>query len=233
MNKKLGVFLGRMHPLHLGHISLINKMMKTYETSLIVIGSSEKSFEERNPLTVELRRKIIEFQFKEEIKNNKLYVMELDDLTNENDNSKKWGKYFENKIIDYIENNIVIDKFERNTYKQKEVLYDNGGWRESTTLVNVNDYTKPTGTEMIINYFEVDNNLVLHYSDSMGIISQWFNQDDTNFEFYIHNRKAIQKGISATEIRKKIMYLELTSFGYGTSTVENFKKASDDELKKK
>lgn len=53
MNRVLsrGLFIGRFQPFHLGHKASIDFALSQVESLVIVIGSSQKSYEARNPFT--------------------------------------------------------------------------------------------------------------------------------------------------------------------------------------
>ena len=58
--QKLGVIIGRFQPMHNGHVALIKKSMETCEKTLVLIGSTNKAVDFRNPLTVDERLDLIE-----------------------------------------------------------------------------------------------------------------------------------------------------------------------------
>lgn len=58
--KTVGVFVGRMQPLHFGHIEIIQRMLKMHDYALVVIGSFQAQHTERNPLSGQLRYEIID-----------------------------------------------------------------------------------------------------------------------------------------------------------------------------
>lgn len=102
MNGKTGIFLGRMQPLHKGHIMMIENMMAMHDVSYIIIGSADKSGTIRNPLDVHLRRRLIESKFSDAINIGKLRIKQLDDMTEETDNSFEWGEY----LWDFIQTHV-------------------------------------------------------------------------------------------------------------------------------
>ncbi|GAH05159.1 unnamed protein product, partial [marine sediment metagenome] len=53
--KDIALFLGRFQPLHHGHIYMLNKILKTYKTIKIGVGSSQLSKTKINPFTYEER----------------------------------------------------------------------------------------------------------------------------------------------------------------------------------
>lgn len=46
-----GLFVGRFQPLHLGHLEVINRLLRDLDELVIVIGSSQRSHESDNPFT--------------------------------------------------------------------------------------------------------------------------------------------------------------------------------------
>lgn len=56
---KRGLFVGRFQPLHNGHINSIKYCLDKVDELVIVIGSSDKSFEYKNPFTAGERIEII------------------------------------------------------------------------------------------------------------------------------------------------------------------------------
>ena len=59
MRYKTGLIVGRFQPFHLGHLSMIRQGLEVCEKVKIVIGSSNRNFEQENPLTAEERLKIL------------------------------------------------------------------------------------------------------------------------------------------------------------------------------
>ena len=64
---KRGLFIGRFQPLHKGHINSIKYCLDKIDELVIVIGSSDKSFEFKNPFTAGERIEIIKESICEEI----------------------------------------------------------------------------------------------------------------------------------------------------------------------
>lgn len=91
MEKKFefGLVLGRFHPLHKGHMEIIDLARKLCKKTLILIGSAGESGTVRNPFKLETRKKIIHRVYPHE----DVIIGALEDLTNENDISFEWGKY--------------------------------------------------------------------------------------------------------------------------------------------
>ena len=98
MSKKIGVFLSRMQPLHLGHIGMINKALSENDKVIILIGSTNKENTIRNPLGLNLRREILKETLEQEYGENHeeiLILKELPDWSTETDveSNLEWGRY--------------------------------------------------------------------------------------------------------------------------------------------
>ena len=104
MKQKVGVFLSRMQPLHIGHLGIIEKALEENEKVIILIGSKNKKDTIRNPLDVHLRREILkealEERFNEENRK-RITVSELPDWSMETDISSnlEWGRYLYYNIV--------------------------------------------------------------------------------------------------------------------------------------
>jgi len=75
---KRGLFIGRFQPLHNGHINSIKYCLDKIDELVIAIGSSEKSFEFKNPFTagerIEIIRETIGKEMKKEILQNIILI---------------------------------------------------------------------------------------------------------------------------------------------------------------
>ena len=56
---KVGLYIGRFQPYHLGHHSIIKKMAQECEVVIIAVGSAQESGTEHNPFSYEMRRSMI------------------------------------------------------------------------------------------------------------------------------------------------------------------------------
>lgn len=104
MSKKIGVFLSRMQPLHLGHLGMINKALSENDKVIILIGSSNKEKTIRNPLGLKIRREILEETLEQEYGKNyeeRLILKELPDWSTETDidSNLEWGRYLYYNIV--------------------------------------------------------------------------------------------------------------------------------------
>jgi nicotinamide-nucleotide adenylyltransferase len=76
-----GIFVGRFQPFHLGHLKAIKWILERCEKVTIVIGSSRQSFTERNPFTVEERRRMIRRSLEDEgVGKEKYEIIEISDV---------------------------------------------------------------------------------------------------------------------------------------------------------
>lgn len=120
--KTVGVILARLQPIHNGHLALIQKSVNENDETYVFVGSADK-FNARNPLPISLRLSLAKSAFREKFNWNestntliyqagleqidehskKLYIIPLDDLTDESDNSHDWGFYLYSKIVTYTQ----------------------------------------------------------------------------------------------------------------------------------
>lgn len=86
---EVGLVLGRFHPMHKGHMEIIDIARKLCKKTMVLVGSAQESGTLRNPFKVETRKKAIHAIYQQE----DVIIGELDDMTNENDICFEWGKY--------------------------------------------------------------------------------------------------------------------------------------------
>ncbi|PSH02266.1 MAG: hypothetical protein BRC26_01430, partial [Nanohaloarchaea archaeon QH_8_44_6] len=77
------VFLGRFQPMHRGHKKVIEDH-RDEENFAVIIGSSGKSREQKNPLTAEEREKLIKACFPG------LEILNLEDEDQDEEGNRKW-----------------------------------------------------------------------------------------------------------------------------------------------
>ena len=76
---KTALFISRFQPMHLGHLKVIEWILKKYDKVIIVIGSSQESDTEKNPFTTKERREMIDKSLEDEgIK--KYEIIEIPDV---------------------------------------------------------------------------------------------------------------------------------------------------------
>ncbi len=83
--KKVWLFIGRLNPPHLGHISVINSSLKNEDITVILLGSSNVS-DSKNPLSYEDRKDMLSSYFFDYINNNKLLIDHIPDYPSD----KNW-----------------------------------------------------------------------------------------------------------------------------------------------
>ena len=99
--KNIGVILARLQPIHNGHLTLIRKASQENDEVHVFIGSADK-FNERNPIPINMRHDLAMYAIVEAgIKNCSIH--QLDDLSDESDNSHDWGFYLYSKIVTEIQ----------------------------------------------------------------------------------------------------------------------------------
>jgi nicotinamide-nucleotide adenylyltransferase len=80
---KRGLFVGRFQPLHNGHINSIKYCLTKVDELVVVIGSSDKSFEFKNPFTAGERIEIIKEAICKDIKEEtlqKIFLIPVPDI---------------------------------------------------------------------------------------------------------------------------------------------------------
>jgi cytidyltransferase-like protein len=101
--KKIGVFLSRMQPIHNAHIWMIENALKENDEVLIIIGSANRKNEDRNPFDIITRRKLIENAIEEKKKKNykeRIKIIELPDWSSEkNNDDTEWGRLIYYNVV--------------------------------------------------------------------------------------------------------------------------------------
>ena len=106
--EKIGVFLSRMQPLHIGHLGIIEKAISENDKVIIIIGSKNKFGTIRNPLDISLRREILQDSLFEKFGQDfedKFIISELADWSMETDikQNLEWGRYLYYNIVSICE----------------------------------------------------------------------------------------------------------------------------------
>lgn len=109
MNEKVGVFLSRMQPLHIGHLGMIDKALVENDKLLILIGSANKSRTIRNPIGIDLREQILKQALEDiygKIYKEKIIIKRLPDWSSEDDvdSNLEWGRYLYYNIVSEVQN---------------------------------------------------------------------------------------------------------------------------------
>lgn len=133
-NKKAGVFLARMQPVHNAHLYMINKALEECDKVLIVLGSENKVDMLRNPYDISLREKMLRECFDLE-ENKKLSIMTLPDWSMETDREadKIWGRYFYYNVVSRLEQKLfsiyysddpsILESWFKGTEVEKYITY--------------------------------------------------------------------------------------------------------------
>lgn len=111
------LFIGRFQPFHLGHLDALRQIQKECNKIIIMIGSSQYSKTENNPLTAEKRENIIKKVLKEE--NIKATIFKIDDINN----NDKWVDYISSILPKYdvvYTSNSLVEKLMKE--KGKKVI---------------------------------------------------------------------------------------------------------------
>ena len=143
---KTGVLVGRFQPVHIGHEKIINIGLSLCDKLLVFVGSSNEEGTVRNPYSSDYRISLIERIYSKEIKDGRLIIRKINDISNENDLTPKWGKYVLNeakKVLGQDVNLIVYGKdknifkcFPKNVVKNlTEVYVDRNALEISATKV--------------------------------------------------------------------------------------------------
>ena len=77
---KLGVFIGRFSPLHLGHEKIIRQMLEEQEKVLILFGSSNLAQSTKNPFTFEERVAMLKLAFPLEWNTGRIHATPIGDF---------------------------------------------------------------------------------------------------------------------------------------------------------
>ena len=89
---KCGLYIGRFQPIHIGHESIIRKMLDECEQVIIVVGSAGQYGTKKNPFTFEQRADLIINTFYQYVIAGRMSVMPLLDRANPS-NDASWGDY--------------------------------------------------------------------------------------------------------------------------------------------
>jgi nicotinamide-nucleotide adenylyltransferase len=101
------IFIGRFQPFHKGHLEVVKWILKDYERVIIVVGSIQESFTDKNPFTAFERKEMIEKTLsKEGIENYEIFG--IPDVPND----AEWAE----KILEIVK----LDKKEGIVFSENE-----------------------------------------------------------------------------------------------------------------
>jgi len=87
---KIALFIGRFQPFHNGHLDITKRILKKNKKIIIVVGSTEKSFKNHDPLTAKERGQIIKSSLLESgVKPTQFKIILLKDLND----FPNWANY--------------------------------------------------------------------------------------------------------------------------------------------
>ena len=145
-----GFICGRFNIVHKGHQKLIDTALLLCDRVLILVGSSQESGTERNPLDVNTRVKMLREIYDD---TNRVIIHTIADMTNENDICPEWGKYLLQHVDRYI-------------YKAPEIMvygnvdsrsrwFDTEDIKHTTELI-VNRHELPISATMVRTLISLD-----------------------------------------------------------------------------
>ena len=112
---QVGILVGRFQPVHRGHVQAIEFALKNSDKLFIVIGSSEKSNQKRNPFSFEERKKMIELAINEKELQDNISIIPINDANNHTE----WISSIKNTIGEY---NLIFtnDELTEKLFKKDE-----------------------------------------------------------------------------------------------------------------
>lgn len=106
--KKTAAFLWRFQPFHIGHYSIVDKILTEHERLILVIGSAEKSWTEDNPWTLQEREEIIRASIPLELQE-RMDIVWLDDVPDDDEWCENLKKILLSESILFTGNEWVRD----------------------------------------------------------------------------------------------------------------------------
>ena len=94
---KVGILIGRFQPLHKGHVNAIEFARDNSERLFVIVGSAEKSNQERNPFSFEDRKRMIGLALKGKKLQDNISIVPINDARNHTE----WIKSIKNTIGEY------------------------------------------------------------------------------------------------------------------------------------
>ena len=81
MNEKIGLLIGRIQPLHYGHMSVIEETLKEVDELIIGVGSADQSHTNSNPFTSGERVLMLSKALREyKVDPSRYYIIPLEDI---------------------------------------------------------------------------------------------------------------------------------------------------------
>ncbi|MFH1588588.1 MAG: nicotinamide-nucleotide adenylyltransferase [Candidatus Diapherotrites archaeon] len=117
-----GLIVGRFQPYHSGHHEAVKRILKEVDELVIVIGSSQNSFELNDPFTAGERIEMIHLALKEDSLMQKCFIVPVDDIQQYGLWASKVISYSPEFDIVYTNNPIVKQLFEREGIEVKRMI---------------------------------------------------------------------------------------------------------------
>ena len=128
---KCGLYVGRFQPIHIGHESIIRRMLNECEQVIIAVGSAQESGTIRNPFTFEQRADLIINVFYQQAIAGRMSVIPISDRENPS-NDASWGDYLFRSV--YNLTGVIPDAVYEGEEEERSTWYDN--WRVSIERVS-------------------------------------------------------------------------------------------------
>ena len=125
MEKIRGILIGRMQPVHNGHIEVIKKTLKEVDEIIIGIGSAQKSHELKDPFTagervVMLTQALIE----NNIDSGSYYIIPMEDIRKRMLKDENWQELVPQATIDVIKEINGVERLKNLAIKEISELGD-------------------------------------------------------------------------------------------------------------
>ncbi len=119
---KTAVFLWRFQPFHIGHMSIVDKIFQNdFERLLLIIGSSDKSWTDENPWTLQQREEIIRASIPLELQE-KIDIIGLEDVSDDDVWCENLKQLFFEEVVLFTGNEWVRDICERHNIQTDWII---------------------------------------------------------------------------------------------------------------
>ena len=119
---KCGLYIGRFQPIHIGHESIICRMLLECDHVIIAIGSAQESGTERNPFSFEQRADLINNVFYRYVIAGRISIIPIRDRY-QLSNDASWGDYVFQNVWDVTHR--VPDVVYEGEESERSTWYDN------------------------------------------------------------------------------------------------------------
>jgi bifunctional NMN adenylyltransferase/nudix hydrolase len=136
--KKIGVFIGRFQPFHLGHKAVVNQAIEDGINKLIIIVGSAYSFKTfKDPFSYTVRQKLIELSL-QDIDNNKFSIHPMEDYEEDYEWVNKITTIVLNTLEEEKEYNVTLYGYRKDASSYYLNLFPDWGYREVLNKDNIN-----------------------------------------------------------------------------------------------